>query len=205
MHEPDLEKLRRFALAVGLVTLTYSVAGISLTPDAAISVLGLTFKVSRPGLLPVGIVIASLYSIIRFYYYGFMLKKSPYRVRRGVLDELHCLERPYIHGKRIPVYFGPTEFETKLSDSDPHRIQQYVASFPNAFPRFARATPSIQTHQERASTMKGDLCTIYSAKVMIPIRCRLAATIQDIDYSLPIWLNLISLGVFFYHTYLIRS
>lgn len=201
MHEPNLEKLRRFALAVGLITLTYSVAGISLTPDAGISVLGMTFKVSRPGLLPVGIVIASLYAIIRFYYYGFMLKKSPYRVRRGVLDELHCLERPHIHGKRIPVYFGPTEFETKLSVSDPQRIQQYVDSFPDAFPRFARATPSIQTQQEAASTMKGDLCMMYSAKVMIPIRCRLAATIQDIDYSLPIWLNLISLGVFFYHTW----
>lgn len=118
MHEPDIGKLRRFSLAVALVTLTYSVAGISLVPDSGISVIGLTFKVSRPGLLPIGLVIASLYAMTRFYYYGFMLKKSPYRVRRDVIDSLHCYERRYMRSKKVPAYFGPTEFGASLWDSD---------------------------------------------------------------------------------------
>ena len=43
MYEPDIEKLRRFSLVVALVLLTYSVAGISLSPEAAISVIGLIY------------------------------------------------------------------------------------------------------------------------------------------------------------------
>jgi hypothetical protein len=62
MYEPDIEKLRRFSLVVALITLTYSVAGISLVPDPGISVIGLTFKVSRPDLLPIGLVLASVLS-----------------------------------------------------------------------------------------------------------------------------------------------
>jgi hypothetical protein len=134
MREPDLEKLRRFSLTVALLILTYSVASISLEPNSGISIIGLTFKVSRPDLLPIGLIVASIYGTISFYYYGFMLKKSPYRVRRGVLDGLYCFERPYITGKKIPMYFGPTDFETRVSAEDLSKIQQYVDSFPDAFP-----------------------------------------------------------------------
>jgi len=196
MDEPNIEKLRRFALIISLITLTYSVAGISLRPDAGISLAGLTFKISRPELLPVGIVMASLYATIRFYYYGFMLYKSPYRVRRWVLDGLYCFERPYIT-RKIPMYFGPTEFEAKLTAEDPGKIQQYIDAFPDAFPRFAGAKPSLQLQQGRAQTTEGEAVTIHSCKVVIPIRCRLVAIVQDIDYSLPVWLNLISLFAFF--------
>ena len=115
MHKPDIEKLRRFSLVVALITLTYSIAGISLAPDPGISVIGLTFKVSRPALLPIGLVMASIYAMIRFYYYGFMLKKSPYRVRRDVIDSLRCRKRLYIGGKKkVPMYYGPVEFFSSL-------------------------------------------------------------------------------------------
>jgi hypothetical protein len=204
MHEPNIEKLRRFALAAGLITLTYSLAGISLQPDAGISLAGLTFRISRPGLLPVGLVMASLYGTIRFYYYGFMLKKSPCRVRRSILDGLYCFERPCISGKKIPMYFGPTEFETRLSAEDPNRIQQYVDSFPDAFPKFAGASPFLQLQREQAQTTQGESVTTYSGKVVIPARCRFAAIVQDIDYSLPICLNLIALCIFVWHTWMWR-
>jgi len=197
MLEPDLEKLRRFSLTVALLILTYSVAGISLEPNSGISIIGLAFKVSQPDWLPIGLIVASIYGTISFYYYGFLLKKSPYRVRRGVLDGLYCFERPYITGKKIRMYFGPTDFETRLSAEDPSKIQQYVDSFPDAFPKFAGASPSLQLQQEQAQTTQGKSVTTYSAKVIIPIRCRLLAAFQDFDYSLPIWLNLGSLAIFF--------
>ncbi len=199
MDEPNVEKLRRFALIVGLITLTYSVAGISLRPEAGISIAGLTFKISRPGLLPVGIVLASLYAMLRFYYYGFMLYKSPYSVRRGILDGLSCSEGPYIGGKKIPMYFGPKEFETKLSNSHSSKIQRYIETFPDAFPKLGKTKPSLKLQEELAQTTMGQEVTMYSGKVVIPISCRLAAIVQDIDYSLPVWLNLISLCVFFGH------
>jgi len=201
MYEPDIEKLRRFSLIVALITLTYSVAGISLVPNPSISVIGLTFKVSRPGLLPISFIIASIYAVIRFYYYGFMLKKSPYRVRHDVIDSLHCYERRYFGGrKKVPTFFGPTEFAASLWVSDQADAKAYIANFPVAFPKFALARPSMKIDASELCSEDGEPAGMsYDVKVVIPIRCRLAAIIQDIDYSSPIWLNLVSLTIFFIH------
>jgi hypothetical protein len=213
MHAPDIEKLRRFALTIALITLTYSVAGISLKPDSGISVIGLTFQVSRPLFLPIGLVIASFCSLIRFYYYGLMLKKSPYRVRRDVIDGLHCADSRYIGRRKtwrgivkrkpVPVYFGPTEFTASIYESDRTKVEAYIASFPEACPKFARARPSLKIQGSESFTEDGEPDGVmYTAKVVIPIRCRIAAIIQDIDYSSPIWLNSISIAAFFYRIWL---
>ncbi|MGD9578705.1 MAG: hypothetical protein AB7Y74_10680 [Syntrophorhabdus sp.] len=199
MHEPDIEKLRRFSLIVALIILTYSIAGISLVPNAGISVIGLTFKVSRPGLLPVGLAIASVYALIRFYYYGFMLKKSPYRARRNVIDSLHCHQRKYFGGrKKVPTYFGPTELSASLWVSSRAEAEAYVANFLEVFPKFAFARPSMKIEASESYTEDGESAGMsYDVKVVIPIRCRLAAIAHDIDYATPVWLNLASLIVFF--------
>jgi hypothetical protein len=196
IHEPDIGKLRRFSLAIALVILTYSIAGISLEPNSPISLIGLTFRVSRPDLLPIGLIIASVYSTISFYYYGFMLKKSPFRIRRDIIDGLNSWEPNFTPGKNVPVYFGPREFET--SPWQGHKeVESYVANFPEAFPKFARARASAQVISEQFCEEDGKISTAYAAKVVIPIRCRIAAIFQDIDFSSPIWLNIIALAIFF--------
>ena len=169
-----------------------------MVPDSNISVVGLTFKVSRPSLLPIGLVIASLYAMVRFYYYGFMLKKSPYRVRRDILDSLYCNDRRYNRGKKVPTYIGGTEFEAKLSLSSRKNAEKYISDFPDAFPRFAMARSSMKIDSGESFTEDGESYIWYSVKVVIPVRCRLVAVIQDIDYSSPIWLNLVSLIIFFF-------
>jgi hypothetical protein len=203
MYEPDLEKLRRFALAVGLITLTYSVTGIYLSPGTDISLVGMKFGIARPGLLPIGIVLASVYATARLYYYGFMLKKSPYRIRREILDSLRCLKDSRAgKDKKIPMYFGPTEFETNFADYDPIRIEKYITDFPDVFPKFAGAVHFFQHKQDHVQTMEGKTVTLHGGKVTIPIRCRLAASIQDVDYSLPVWLNVTSLCIFGYRMWM---
>jgi hypothetical protein len=169
-----------------------------MVPDSNISVVGLTFKVSRPSLLPIGLVIASFYAMFRFYYYGFMLKKSPYRVRRDILDNLYCNDRSYHRGKKVPTYIGGTEFEAKLSSSSRESAEKYISDFPDVFPKFARARPSMKIESSEAATEDGDISTWYSAEVNIPVRCRFVAIVQDIDYSSPVWLNLVSLIIFFF-------
>ena len=206
MYEPGIEKLRRFALAVGLILLTYSLAGISMKPDSEISVIGLTFKVSRPELLPVGLVIASLYSMIRFYYYGFMLKKSPYRLRRDAIEGLINLGPSFrrslrgLKRKRVSVYFGSIkEFESRTWDEDRTKVEAYVADFPNIFPKFAGARASAILKYDQSRDEDGEPAGIgYTATVSIPLWCRLAAMVQDIDYFLAIGLNVISLAIFFF-------
>lgn len=205
MYEPGIERLRRFALTIGLVLLTYSLADISMKPDSEVSVMGIPFKVGRPELLPVGLVIASLYSMIRFYYYGFMLKKSPYRLRRDAIEGLFNLGpsfRPSLRGlkrKRVSVYFASIkEFKSRTWDEDRNKVEAYVADFPNIFPKFAGARASARLTWEQGHDEDGEPTgTYYSAKVSIPVKCRLAAIVQDIDYFLPIGLNLISLAIYF--------
>jgi len=200
MHEPDIEKLRRFSLVVGLITLTYSVAGMSLVPDPGISFIGLTFKVSRPSLLPVGLVMASIYAMIRFYYYGFMLKNSPYRDRRDAIDNLTCYEYRYSGGReKVPTYFGPTKFGASLWVPERAKAEAYIAGFPEVFPKFALARTSMKIETSESYNEDGDSAGMfYNVEVVIPIRCRLVAILQDIDYSSPVWLNMISLTIFFF-------
>ena len=78
---PDLQKIRRFALAVGLVLITYSVA-LEFNFDEEVRPLGLPFKVVEPWLLPIGLMLTSFYGLLRFWYYGCLLTASPARRRR---------------------------------------------------------------------------------------------------------------------------
>ena len=77
---PDLQKLRRFALAIGLVLLTYSLA-IAETPERIPLPLFPEIKVDK-NWLPIGLMLASAYALASFLYYGTMLTESPGRTRR---------------------------------------------------------------------------------------------------------------------------
>ena len=85
---PEVHKLRRFALAVGLILLTYTLSGISMVPEATVTPFGVPFRLIRPELLPIGLALAALYSAARYYYYAFLITKSPYRLRQHYRDEL---------------------------------------------------------------------------------------------------------------------
>lgn len=118
LDDVHLEKLRRFALTAALALITYTAAGIIIEPHEPIRVLGVSFLVSRPNLLPVGLALASLCAAARFYYYGLMLGPSPYRRRRDLIDGLmvHSDEYEkrrkqgkasiYASGKSIWMYWG---------------------------------------------------------------------------------------------------
>ena len=80
--DTDLEKLRRFCIAVALVLITYELADISISSNAEVKIFDVPFTVKRSDLLPIGIVMASLFGMIRFIYYGHMIGPSPYRKRR---------------------------------------------------------------------------------------------------------------------------
>lgn len=164
-----------------------------MIPDANICFLGLPFKVSRPGLLPIGLIIASLCAIGRFYYYGFMLKKSPYRVRRDILDSM---DLRYNKIKKVPTYIGSIEFNANISCPDRESAEKYISNFPDAFTKFAGARPSMKIKSSEFITEDEDYSISYDVNVVIPTWCRRAAIFQDIDYSSPIWLNLASLIIF---------
>ena len=108
--------MRRFSLAMGLLLLSYSIAGISLEPDPAFDLFGIPFRLSRPQLLPYVLLAAAVYGLIRYYYYCVLLTKTPYTVRRDLLNRLvhhihlkNGLQVAQLHS--FGVYCGPIEFE----------------------------------------------------------------------------------------------
>ena len=204
-YGPDIDKLRRFSLVVALILLTYSISGISLKPDSVILVMGFPMNVARPELLPIGFVITSMCLIVRFYYYGFMLNKSPSRFRRDAIKKLYLGKR--LGKGKINRLLGHFSFgqiknvDSSIYDEDQNKVESFVERFPNIFPKFAGAIASAKLYVSESHNEDGEPTGImYGAKVSIPIRCRLAATFENIDYSVPIWLNLISLAIYWFPT-----
>ena len=208
MDDAHLEKLRRFALASGTLLFVYLVAGIVIKPDADISVFGFPFRIARPDLLPLGLAAASFLGALRFQYYGIWLATSPHRRRRDLIDSLMVHFKEYIRdgrytrkesiprGCQIPTYWGPRRFTTSPSYSDRGIVERLAAAFDNAFPKFlgARASANIESHE--SCDEDGREYFSYCIDVVIPRRCRLAALLEDLDYTSPVWWNVLVLALF---------
>jgi len=205
MDDAHLGRLRGFALVVGLLLITYESAGIIVEPH--ITAFGLSFRVSRPNLFPIGLAIASLCSALRFYYYGLTLGTSPHRRRRDLIDGLmvHFDEyeyaRPggptkYHSGKQVPMYWGSRKFSAKAWQYDRQIVEKLAAAFENAFPKFAGARASAKLVHFVSYDENGDEYTTYNVDIIVPLRCRVWALFEDIDYTAPVWLNAFALMFF---------
>jgi len=188
---PDIERLRRFALVIALVLISYAAAGVQLEHGAKIALLGFPFVIHRPELLPVGLILTSAYAVARFYYYGLMLSHSPQRRRKDLLHKLHG------HGGRGTytgsVFFGPMTYSTTPLRSNWNLVNEQLEETISAFPKVWNIRPTGEIEPHRFADEDGNERTAYGAKITIPFLCRLAALFQDIDYTAPVWLNLAAL------------
>jgi hypothetical protein len=57
----------------------------------------------------------------------------------------------------------------------------------SAFPKFLGATPSTNVHTGPVQGDDGARHQYWSLTMDIPLRCRLAAMFEDLDYSAPWW------------------
>ena len=85
----DIEKLRKFALLGAILLFSFSVAGIQLDANSKATIFGIPFKISSPEMLPLGLIVLSVYGMVRYYYYAIMLSASPYRQRKDILHTFH--------------------------------------------------------------------------------------------------------------------
>ncbi|MCK9392168.1 MAG: hypothetical protein M0Q01_11460 [Syntrophales bacterium] len=186
---PDLEKIRRFALGTGLILIAYVAAGVDLEAGAKVSMLGIPFIIQRPELLPAGLILASVYGLFRFYYYGFMLGTSPHRHRKNVLHKLHA-EVPGSQGTyKGSIFLGPEVYSTTPSTSERPDAETQVHGIINTFPKIGSVIPTGKVKGYHITDEDGDDHISYEAQVTIPSACRIAALLQDLDYAAPIWLN----------------
>ena len=86
METPDLSKMRRFALAIALILITLVLAEVEIETPARIAPLGFPLVIKNPNLLTWALVIASIYAVLRYVYYGMLVQPSPMHVRRILLS-----------------------------------------------------------------------------------------------------------------------
>ena len=149
----------------------------------------MAFNVERHELIPIGIVLGSAWGALLFWYYGFMVTRSPYRQRkeflRGKGIKRSSAEHNYIieglpdsavwkqHKKLIELYprFLGRDVFFKVTETQPKTIRQ-------------------KTHNETEE---------FPAKFTIEFgftgRQIFGARFRDVDYSAPIWVNAAALGV----------
>lgn len=190
---PDVERLRRFALIVALILISYAAAGVELDREAKFFLLGLPFIVRRPDLILLGLMLASVYAFVRFYYYGVMLKHSPQRRRADIFHQLHGYGG---YGTYTgSVFFGPANYETTPSTSDRDAVETQLKEIVDAFPKVWKFRAKGKIEANRSADENGEPYTTYSAQITIPFPCRAAAFIEDIDYTMPVWLNMLALAL----------
>jgi hypothetical protein len=169
-HEHDLGKLRVFSLTVALVLITLSLAGVRLESPAKVQPLGVPLTVDQPELLSIGLVLASVYSVLRFIYFGLLVQPSPIRARSRLLL-----------GSRANTSTTPNsfaDFHAQIS-SEVHRY----------FPRVGRTPVTFAISQTGNE---------FTLKVTVPPLVRIVARFEDIDFLAPIWLNLFATALWLY-------
>lgn len=166
-HSPSIQRIRVFALTIALILITYSLAGIRLETPAKVQPLGIPFIVGRPEYIGIGLVLASLYSIFRFYYYGMLVQPSPMRARLRLLL-----------GSRVDTSTTPKNFDEfhKQVSAEIHRY----------FPRIGKEQVWFEI-SESGNTL--------SLKVKVPTLVRLVARLEDFDFLAPIWVNVLALFI----------
>ncbi len=173
---PELQKLRRFALAIGVILITYSLAGVTLEAPAKISPLGIPLTIHRPDLLPAGLALASVYSMLRYIYYGAMLSESPARRRR--------------FWRRKPLYHTPPAVELDMQ-AWRKRWSEIGDNFPKVMGRIA----AHRIEKRDRKNEDGRTVAVESMIPIIPWPVRIAARLEEADYFAPIWVNLLAIAL----------
>ncbi len=164
-HSPSLQRIRAFALSIALILITYSLAGIRLETPARVQPLGIPFIVGRPEYVGIGLVLASLYSIFRFYYYGMLVQPSPMKARFRLQ-----------HGSRVDTGAAPTNLDEFQ--------KQVTAEIHRYFPRIGKERVRFEIAQ-----LGNELCL----NVTVPALVRWVARLEDFDFLAPIWVNVVAL------------
>lgn len=169
MDTSDLSKLRRLALGVAAVLITILLASVEIETPARIAPLGIPLVIKRPDLLTVGLVLVSLYSTLRYVYYGFFVRPSPMRLRR-VLRTGRLMQLPL-----------------NLAEVDNY-IENIGKEIYKNFPQFGNKKVSYIATGGK----------IKQVTVEVPLVIDVLCWVEAVDYSLPIIANIAALTLWGY-------
>ncbi len=170
--EPDLQKLRRFALSIGLILITYGLAGVRFVPGETVRPLGLPLEISDPGMVPIGLFLASIYSAARFFYYGVLMSETPLRKRKQ--------------------HWEDATNEIKSSHPNKEVIAGRIGELDSLYPKGRQVTPIFPLNPKTLE----DFGDVIDANIDIAYHRRALAYIHDIDYWAPVWFNVVAVVLF---------
>ena len=167
---PDIARLRRFALSIGLVLFFYSIAGVKLKTSADIRLLGFTFEVLRPNLLPVVLILTSAYAAARYWYYGMVVSSSPHQTRKEMLAGTI-----------------PTRTLLELSGNTGISVGQIHLLLKRFYPRMDFNSDVLS---QAASQLR-------LALPPIKFWTKLLNGLENLDYTAPVWINALAIAAYF--------
>jgi len=165
---PDLAKIRRFSLVIATVLIAIVLADVQLDTPLRIAPLGISLVVRRPDLLTVALVIASVYSTLRYVYYGMFVQPSPMRARRELLSRTERI--------LIKTVESLEEFRVRARKE----VDRY-------FPHIWKAPVTFNVVQNADGNFVKD--------VNVPPLVRAACWIEDLDFLLPVFANVAAVAL----------
>ena len=168
MHLVEISKIRRFALTIAIVLAALVLADVKLETPVHITPLGVPLLIDRPDLLTLALVVAAIYSTIRYIYYGMLVQPSPMRARREMFSRT---ERRFVSGSDVM-----EEFRAQ-AQQDVERL----------FPKIGKATVTFDITQ--------DVSGNHIVNMKVPRIVRLVCWLENVDYLLPILANVFAVGL----------
>ena len=186
----DLARIRRFSLLMGVLLISYVLAGIRIKPGETFEAYGFSWEILRPELLPIGLALGSLYGLISYTMNAFVFRRSPRRQRASALRSLSKSDR---------------ENETWYSESFTAReaVDVFGSRLMELFPPARRRDVEVDTVTQHPSEMSGLRIPLYSLKVRLPDASVRLARVRDVDYLLPVFVNISALAI--YLAFLVRN
>ena len=178
MKQPDIEKLRRFSLGSGLVLITYFVAIVKPSSAVSFPFLGLTFNIMNPKYISIGFILASIYGLIRYSLYGMIIERSPSKTRKQLLS-----------GKLVKDAY-------EINVQSKNDVDDVLKKLEYAFPSISKDGGGIEVNEFMAPLFKEQRVSIsYRIRYKPTRRTNMLAICHDIDYTAPIWVNIVALMI----------
>src|SRR5437879_5277540 len=84
--EDDSTPRRRFALVTGWALFLFTNAGLELPSPLKVTIFGVELLVTTPQIFIWGLFFTTLYAFLRYFYYDTVLKETPMKTRRLLLE-----------------------------------------------------------------------------------------------------------------------
>lgn len=85
MDDSSLNKIRKTAIIIGIILILIPIGGLEFDEYLKMPSLGMSLRIKRPNVIPVVLIIFSLFFTLKYWYYGMLLGNSPRVVRKNLL------------------------------------------------------------------------------------------------------------------------